>query len=54
MHKALLTTMPNNHNNDLLQAAKNGHTEIVLALIQNGAQINARDCHDKTPLHWAA
>ena len=35
-------------------AAANGHVEIVRLLLQNGADVNAKDRWDGTPLHWAA
>ena len=38
----------------LHDAAKKGHTEIILALIKKGAKINAQDSFNLTPLHLAA
>jgi hypothetical protein len=35
-------------------AAFKGHVDVVQALIQKGANINAKDNDDSTPLHWAA
>jgi hypothetical protein len=35
-------------------AAWNGHIEIVRLLLQNGAEVNAKDRWDRTPLHFAA
>jgi hypothetical protein len=38
----------------LHDAAINGHVEIVRLLLQNGAEVNAKDKIGNTPLHWAA
>jgi hypothetical protein len=38
----------------LYYAAENGHVEIALLLLQNGAEVNAKDRWDRTPLLWAA
>ncbi|WP_264688090.1 ankyrin repeat domain-containing protein [Wolbachia endosymbiont (group A) of Sympetrum striolatum] len=38
----------------LHSAAKNGHADVVNALIQNGANVNAEDNFKSTPLHNAA
>jgi hypothetical protein len=35
-------------------AAANGHVKIVRLLLQNGAEVNAKDRRDRTPLHYAA
>ena len=35
-------------------AARYGHTNIGMRLIDSGAQVDARDCHGATPLHVAA
>jgi hypothetical protein len=35
-------------------AAENGHIEIAHLLLQNGANVNAKDRWDRTPLNWAA
>jgi ankyrin repeat protein len=40
-------------NADLLEAAKNGQTGKVLALIKAGADVNAKDIDGKTALMWA-
>jgi ankyrin repeat protein len=40
-------------NNDLINAARHGETEQVLALINAGADVNARDEKNKTALDWA-
>jgi ankyrin repeat protein len=34
-------------------AARHGHAEIVRALIEKGATVDARDIHSRTPLMWA-
>lgn len=31
-----------------------GDIEITKMLIENGAEVNAKDENDRTPLHWAA
>jgi ankyrin repeat protein len=38
----------------LHSAADNGHVEIVHLLLQNGADVNAKDKYGETPLHEAA
>lgn len=38
----------------LLQAARQGHTESIRALIAAGADVNAKGTFDVTPLHVAA
>ena len=38
----------------LHQAAKNGQEQAVWLLLQNGADVNARDSYRRTALHWAA
>ena len=38
----------------LLQAARFGHTKIVLALIEKGADVNSKNENGTTPLHQAA
>ena len=35
-------------------AAQKGHTDIVKALLQAGAEVDAKDEYGYTPLHWAA
>ena len=46
---------PNQYGDSPLhKAAKSGHTELVLLLIENGADVNAKDKWGVTPLHWAA
>ena len=35
-------------------AAENGHVEIARLLLQNGADVNAKNNYGSTPLHWAA
>jgi hypothetical protein len=35
-------------------AAENGHIEIARLLLQNGAEVNARNNYGSTSLHWAA
>jgi len=37
----------------LLGAAIGGHKEIVELLISEGADVNAKDFYDETPLDWA-
>ena len=41
-------------NSKLLQAAKDGDTDLACELLQQGADVNARDDDDMTPLHLAA
>ena len=36
-----------------LQAAANGHTEIVKLLVESGAPATAKNAEGSTPLHWA-
>ncbi len=38
----------------LLEAVKNGHTDLARLLMEKGADPNARDELQQTPLHWAA
>jgi hypothetical protein len=38
----------------LHDAAYNGHIKIAHLLLQNGAEVNAKDDGGNTPLHWAA
>jgi ankyrin repeat protein/tRNA A-37 threonylcarbamoyl transferase component Bud32 len=38
----------------LITAAMNGHVAVVIALIQAGGDVNAKDIHNKTALLWAA
>ncbi|MBA8758695.1 hypothetical protein HCR18_06845 [Wolbachia pipientis] len=38
---------------DLFQAAKRGDIDAVNRLISEGADVNAVDAHNNTPLHWA-
>ena len=35
-------------------ASKNAHTDLALLLIENGADLNARDRHQNTPLDLAS
>ena len=35
-------------------AAGQGHTDVVLLLLDKGSPVNGVDRFDKTPLHWAA
>ena len=37
-----------------MSAAGNGHLEIVKILAENGANIDAENKYDNTPLIWAA
>ena len=41
-------------NKELLDAARNGHTEIANALINARADLDVKDNVGKTPLNWAA
>ena len=45
---------PSAYNNTLIEAAKDGKTELVSLLIDAGADINAVDEDGDTPLNWAA
>ena len=38
----------------LHEAASEGHTDVVIALIAAGADVNAQNERGYTPLHWAA
>ena len=38
----------------LLNAAERGDIDKVKHLINEGADVNAKDVYEKTPLHWAA
>ncbi|WP_410542724.1 ankyrin repeat domain-containing protein [Wolbachia endosymbiont of Tetranychus urticae] len=38
----------------LLNAAERGDIDEVKHLINEGADVNAKDVYEKTPLHWAA
>lgn len=38
----------------LLDAAERGDIDEVKHLINEGADVNAKDVYEKTPLHWAA
>ena len=38
----------------LLEAAEENNIQEVKTLIQNGAEIDARNCNNYTPLHFAA
>ena len=38
----------------LHQAVKSGDKKNILNLLQQGLEVNQRDCCDQTPLHWAA
>lgn len=44
----------NNLGPDLIIATKNGNYETTVALIEAGADVNAKDNYGKTPLLWAA
>ena len=35
-------------------AAKNGHSEVVRALLEAHAEVDCKDEHGQTPLSWAA
>jgi ankyrin repeat protein len=37
----------------LLAAATRGHADVIRALVANGADLDVRDAHDRTPLHVA-
>lgn len=39
---------------ELLEAAKEGSTDMVRSLLDRGADVNAKDDDGWTPLHWAA
>jgi hypothetical protein len=43
-----------NGSTPLYDAEANGHVEIALLLLQNGAEVNAKDRWDRTPLYYAA
>ncbi|MEC9081490.1 MAG: ankyrin repeat domain-containing protein, partial [Verrucomicrobiota bacterium] len=39
--------------NPLFAAVYNGHYNIISVLLNNGANVNARDVNGETPLDWA-
>ena len=51
-HNASLNTEDNDGSSTLHHAAKNGHAEVVLELIEAGASIESTDSGDWTPLIW--
>jgi len=42
------------YNEELFQAAKNGHADSVRSLLRAGAEVDSKDDEEKTALHWAA
>jgi uncharacterized protein len=52
-HHPNMKTNPNNLNEKLLQATQSGDTEAVLKLLQQSADINARDAQGRTPVMLA-
>ena len=53
-HNASLNTEDNDGSSTLHHAAKNGHAEVVLELIEAGASIESTDSGDWTPLIWVS
>ena len=39
---------------NIYDAASRGNLNRVRALLNQGVNVNSRDAHDRTPLHWAA
>ena len=53
-HNASLNVEDNDGFSPLHHAAKNGHSEVCLELIEAGAQIESTDSGDWTPLIWVS
>ena len=54
---ALLISIPaiaQDINSQLVEAAKNGDTVSIMALLEAGADVNTTDVNDRTALIWAA
>jgi ankyrin repeat protein len=53
LNDTVLHVKDQNDNTPLHWAVENGKTEIALALIEKGANLDIQDKYGRTPLHWA-